>query len=125
MKRLLIIIFFVPFLALAGPPDSVLTFQEAKSRLIRKNLSLLAAFYDIDIAEARLIQARVWNNPYFIWNQELYNTEKNQYLNFRNQYMVQIEQVFSIAGKHTNTVKLAKIGIEISKVQFQDVLRSL
>lgn len=89
--------------------DSTLSFQQAKARLIKKNLSLLAAFYDIDITEARLIQAKVWNNPYFIWNQELYNVEKNQYFNYKNQFLAQVEQVFSVAGKHTNTVKLAKI----------------
>jgi hypothetical protein len=42
-----------------GQLDSTLNFQQAKSRLIKKNLSLLAAFYDIDISEARLIQAKV------------------------------------------------------------------
>jgi outer membrane protein, heavy metal efflux system len=105
--------------------DSTLNFQQAKARLIKKNLSLLAAFYDIDISEARLIQSKLWNNPYFIWNQELYSVEKNQYLNYQNQFLVQVEQVFSIAGKHTNTVKLARINVSISKAQFQDVLRSL
>ncbi len=105
--------------------DTTLNFQQAKARLIKKNLSLLAAFYDIDITEARLIQAKVWNNPYFIWNQELYNVEKNQYFNYKNQFLAQVEQIFSVAGKHTNTVRLAKINVTISKVQFQDVLRSL
>lgn len=106
-------------------PDTVISLPEAKDRLVKKNLSLLAAYYDIDIAEARLIQARVWNNPYFIWNQELYNAEKNKYFQYKNQNLAQFEQIFSIAGKHTNTVKLAKIDLAISKVQFQDVLRSL
>ncbi len=105
--------------------DSLLNFQQAKARLIKKNLSLLAAFYDIDISEARLIQSKLWNNPYFIWNQELYNVEKNQYFNYQNQFLAQVEQIFSIAGKHTNTVKLAKINVAISKMQFQDVMRSL
>lgn len=105
--------------------DSILSFQQAKARLIKKNLSLLASFYDIDINEARLIQAKVWNNPYFIWNQELYNVEKNQYFNYKNQFLAQVEQIFSVAGKHTNTVKLAKINVAMSKVQFEDVLRSL
>jgi cobalt-zinc-cadmium efflux system outer membrane protein len=106
-------------------PDTVLTFQDAKARLLKKNLALLAAFYDIDVSEARVIQAKVWNNPYFIWNQELYNVAKNEYLNYQNQYLVQVEQVFSIAGKHTNTVKLARVNVAISKAQFRDVLRSL
>jgi outer membrane protein, heavy metal efflux system len=132
MNKLLFIAFsavflfgIIPSIEAQTSGDSVLSFQQAKARLIKKNLNLLAAFYDIDITEARLIQAKVWNNPYFIWNQELYSVEKNQYLNYQNQFLVQVEQVFSIAGKHTNTVKLARINVSISKAQFQDVLRSL
>ncbi len=131
MSKLLFIIFCILSLCMTTAAeaqtgaDSVLSFQQAKARLIKKNLSLLAAFYDIDITEARLIQAKVWNNPYFIWNQELYNVEKNQYFNFKNQFLAQVEQIFSVAGKHTNTVKLAKINVAMSKVQFEDVLRSL
>ncbi len=71
------------------------------------------------------MQARVWNNPYLIWNQELYSVERNRYLSAQDQFLIQVEQVFSIAGKHTNTVKLARINLELNKVQFQDVLRSL
>ncbi len=107
------------------PGDSVLTVQQARARLMKKNLTLLAAFYDINISEAQLIQAKLWPNPYFIWNQEFYSKEKKEYLNYKNQYMVQVDQVFSIAGKHTNTVKLARINVAMSRVQFQDVLRSL
>lgn len=105
--------------------DTVLSIQEAKARLINVNLSLLAAYYDINIAKAAVIQARVWNNPYFIFNGELYSNEENEYLHFRNQHLLQIEQTFSIAGKHTNTVKLARIGVEMAEVQMEDVLRSL
>jgi cobalt-zinc-cadmium efflux system outer membrane protein len=124
-KCLFILTLFWAFESQASPPDSVLNFQQAKARLIKKNLSLLAAFYDIDISEARLIQSKLWNNPYFIWNQELYSAEKNQYFNYQNQFLIQIEQVFSIAGKHSNTVKLARINVAINKAQFQDVIRSL
>ena len=120
-----ILIIFETLQVKAQPADTLLTFQKAKARLIKKNLSLLAAFYDIDISEARLIQSKLWNNPYFLWNQELYNVVKNQYFNYQNQFLAQVEQIFSIAGKHTNTVKLAKINVTISKMQFQDVMRSL
>jgi len=125
MKRLALIIFCLPWMAMGQLPDTILSFQHAKDLLIRKNLSLLASHYNIDIAEAQVIQARVWNNPYLMWNQELYQPEKNQYLNAANQAMIQIEQIFSVAGKHTNTVKLARINLEINKVQLQDILRSL
>jgi len=105
--------------------DSVLTLQQAKVVLLKKNFFLLAAYYQIGQAEARLIQARVWNNPTIGWNQEAYNLEENKYLRARNQFEAQVSQAFSIAGKHTNTVKLARINVELNRVQFQDVIRSM
>jgi cobalt-zinc-cadmium efflux system outer membrane protein len=105
--------------------DTVISIQEAKARLLRKNLGLLAAYYDVDIAKAQVIQARLWNNPYFIFNGDMYNVETNEYFHFRNQHLFQLEQTFSYAGKHTNTVKLARIGVEMAEKQMEDVLRSL
>jgi outer membrane protein, heavy metal efflux system len=100
-------------------------FQQAKAMLMKSNLSMLAGYYNIEKAEAELIQTRLWNNPNFVWNQDLYSNELNQYFNFRNQKLIQIEQIFSIAGKHTNSVKLSRLGVELSKLQYQDVIRSL
>ena len=105
--------------------DSVLSLQEAKARLMKVNLSLLAAYYDVNIAKAAVIQARLWNNPYFIFNGDIYSNEANEYFHFRNQHLLQIEETFHFAGKHTNTVKLARTGVEMSEKQLEDVLRSL
>ncbi|GAB4333162.1 MAG: TolC family protein [Flammeovirgaceae bacterium] len=102
-----------------------LSFQEAKARMLKENLSLLAAYYDISIAEADLISAKLWTNPYFIWNQDLYSVERNEYLNFNNQKLVQVEQVFSISGKYVNRVKLAKLGVEQNKLALQEAIRGL
>jgi cobalt-zinc-cadmium efflux system outer membrane protein len=109
----------------AQESDTVVTFQEAKARLMKVNLGLLAAYYDIDIARAGVVQARLWNNPYFVFNGDLYSMEGNEYFHFRNQHLLQIEQTFSIAGKHTNTVKLARLNAQIAEKQMEDVLRSL
>ncbi|NBP67733.1 MAG: TolC family protein [Cytophagia bacterium] len=123
-------IYFLPILLwsnllYAQQKDTIVTFADAKSRLMNLNLSLLAAYYDVDIARAGVIQAKVWNNPYFVFNGDLYSNETNEYFHFRNQHLLQLEQTFSIAGKHTNTVKLAKIGVEVAEKQLEDVLRSL
>lgn len=110
---------------LAQRPDTVLTFHQAKARLMNYNLGLLAAYYDIGIAKAKVIQARVWNNPNFIVNGDMYNQETNEYFNLRNQSLWQLEQTFSVAGKHTNSVKLARVGVEMAEKQMEDVIRSL
>ena len=97
----------------------------AEAILLKENLELLASHYDLDIAEAQVIQAKAWNNPYFNWNQDMYSVELNEYFNYRNQFLVQIDQVFSIAGKHTQTVRLAKVNVEMNRLMIQDVIRSL
>ena len=116
---------FISVIAYGQPKDTVLSFTQAKARLMKANLSLLASYYDINIAKAGVIQARVWDNPYFVFNGDLYSNEENEYFHFRNQHLLQIEQTFSYAGKHTNTVKLARVGVEMAEKQMEDVLRSL
>ncbi len=103
----------------------VLTYEEAQQLVIEKNLQLVAARYDIQIAEAQLKQARQWRNPLFAWNADLYSLELNQFLNYRNQKLIQIEQVISISGKHRNEVRLARINTDLAKLQVNDVLRGL
>jgi cobalt-zinc-cadmium efflux system outer membrane protein len=110
----------------SSPADTLrLTKEQAHAMMVKQNLQLLAAHYDVEISEAQLLQARAWNNPYLNWNQDLYSVENNEYLNFNNQFLVQIDQVFSIAGKYTNTVRLAKLENEGNKLIFKDVIRAL
>lgn len=127
MKK--IVCFFIVALSIlslkAQPPDTVMSLSYAKARLMKANLSLLASYYDIDIAKAAVIQARLWNNPYFIFNGDLYSPETNEYFHFRNQHLFQVEQTFSYAGKHINTVKLARVSVEMAEKQMEDVLRGL
>src|SRR6478609_7320739 len=127
MKKLIYLLGFsvLSFSATAQVKDTVLTFTQAKTRLMNVNLSLLGAYYEINIPRARVIQAKVWNNPYFIFNGDLYNMETNEYFHFRNQHLLQLEQTFSVAGKHTNSVKLARVGVEMAEKQMEDVIRSL
>ena len=111
--------------AVMAQPDTVLSFQEAKVRMLRANMSLLASYYDINIAKAKVITAKAWNNPNLIFNGDMWNSETNEYLRTRNQHLFQFEQIFGIAGKHINSVKLARIGVEMSERQMQDVLRAM
>lgn len=102
-----------------------LNFEEAKKILLQQNLKIISSYYDISLAEADVIQAKLWRNPYFIWNQEMFSIAKNEYFNFQNQFLVQVEQVFSVSGKHLWGVRMAKLGVQQNKLQLQDVLRGL
>lgn len=102
-----------------------LSYSDALNIMLKENLPLIAAHYDISASEGDLLQARTWTNPHFNWNQDLYSIERNEYFNQNNQRLIQIDQMFSIAGKHTRTVKLAKINVELNKLMYEDVKRSL
>src|SRR6478736_4074109 len=110
---------------LVNAQDSALTVVQAKDRLLKKNFYLLAAYYEVSQAEAQVVQAKLWYNPTVSWNQEAYNQVQKEYFRASNQYELQINQTISIAGRHTNTVKLSKLNLEINKVQFANVIRSL
>ncbi len=109
----------------AGQDTLRLSLVQTKALMLKQNLQLVASHFDLEASEANLLQARAWNNPYFNWNQDLYSIEKNKYLNYRNQFLVQIDQVFSIAGKYTKTVKLAKLENKGNSLQVQDIMRAL
>ena len=102
-----------------------LTFAEGKDRLLADNVKLLAEYYNIEVAEAQVEQARLWNNPYFIWNAEMYNFAKNTYFQMNNQILVQIEYVFSVTGKRINAIKQANLSKEIASLAFNEVVRGL
>ncbi len=119
------LLFCATAMAQINTADTILSFQEAKIRMLRSNLSMLAGYYDINIAKAKVITARAWNNPNMVFNGDMWNSETNEYLRTRNQHLFQLEQVFSISGKHINSVRLARVGVEMAEKQMEDVLRAL
>lgn len=102
-----------------------LTLDQAKSRLLRENLTLLAEKYSIAIAEAEAVQARVWNNPNFVWNSDMYSVEKNQYLNYKNQVLIQLEMMVPVTGRFHKAGRVADLNIEVAKAAFSNTLREL
>lgn len=126
LKIMCVILVFTGFNKDIHAQDTlVLNYKQSEAILIKENLSILSGYYDVQIAEAQVMQAKAWTNPYLHWNQDMYSIEKNSYFAYRKQALVQVDQTFSIAGKHTNTVKLAKVNAEINKLMLMDINRSL
>jgi len=101
------------------------TYEEGKSKMLKENVRLMAEYYNLDIAEAEIQQKRLWDNPLFVWNAEMYSLAENNYFNFANQKLLQIEYSFSVSGKRINAIKEAKIAKEIALFALSDVLRGL
>ncbi|MGZ4099326.1 MAG: TolC family protein [Bacteroidia bacterium] len=110
-----------------------LTLDDLEKNFIAKNFLLLASKYEIEAGKALEVQARVFDNPNFYIEQSIYNPQGKRYFPTKTVYndgtlgqnQMNLNQVFSIAGKRNKRLKVAKINTQLAQYQFYDVLRSL
>jgi cobalt-zinc-cadmium efflux system outer membrane protein len=108
-----------------------ISIPDAEQRFVSKNLTLLMDKYNVNIAQSAYLQAKLWYNPNLSYGTTLYNQESKRF--FDNRYPAsgevdntfQLQQLISIAGKHSANAKLAKVGVKQAEYQLADVLRSL
>jgi len=101
--------------------------READSLFIARNLSLLAAKYNIDINQTLVKQARIWDNPSFNVELNLYNPTIRRWFDVGStgQKIFSVEQVIQIAGQRGQNAKWAKENVKISEYDFLDLVRTL
>lgn len=123
---------FLLFLLLAGKMcgqqvAGTLTLKEAEQRFLERNLSLIAERYNIDMAQAQVLQAKLFENPVISLEQNVYNRLNGKYFDFgkEGEAVVEIEQVIHLAGQRNKQVRLEKINKEIAEYQFEEVMRTL
>lgn len=123
---------FLLFLLLAGKMCAqqvagTLTLKEAEQRFLERNLSLIAERYNIDMAQAQVLQAKLFDNPVISLEQNVYNRLNGKYFDFgkEGEAVVEIEQVIHLAGQRNKQVRLEKINKEIAEYQFEEVMRTL
>ncbi|MFN8407060.1 MAG: TolC family protein [Sphingobacteriaceae bacterium] len=111
-----------------------LTLKDAEALFLKNNMTLIAQHYNIDIAQAQVITARLFQNPQFDYANIFYNPVSKKYLDlsqknedntFNGEYSAGISQLFLTAGKRNKNIRLAKIGVEQATYQFFDLLRTL
>jgi cobalt-zinc-cadmium efflux system outer membrane protein len=105
-----------------------ITLPEAEKQFLDKNLQLLAEKYNVSIARAQIIQARLYNNPNLQLSGNLYNPDQKKFFDVSNstgQYEVGIQQMISLAGKRNKQVKIAQTNAAMAENSFFDLLRTL
>ena len=105
-----------------------ISIQKAEKQFLEKNLQLLAEKYNIDIARANVIQARLYNNPSVQISTALYNQDQKKFLDVSNstgQYGIGVQQMIILAGKRNKQIKLAQIGTQQAENSFFDLMRTL
>jgi outer membrane protein, heavy metal efflux system len=109
-----------------------LTVQKADSLFIVQNLSLLAEKCNIDAAQAQVLQAKVFNNITFGFNQNVLNTEYKtnggrKWFDYtsKGESSVQLQKLFQIAGQRNKQIKLARLSANKEEQLYFDLLRTL
>jgi outer membrane protein, heavy metal efflux system len=109
--------------------DSVyLSLDQIEVVFVERNFQLLAQKYNIQMADAAIIQSRLYYNPTLTYENVLYNPNTKRALDFTKQngeVMVQLQQMIFLAGKRSKLVRLAEINKDLEKFAFEDLIRIL
>ncbi len=138
MKRIFLTLFLIVSLKsmaqIGAISDTiVLSRNQAEAIFLEKNISLISEKLNIDIAEAQVIQAKLWPNPTLTVGEiNLWSNATAQQLpvlwgNYgrTQQVNAELEQLVQTAGKRKKMIAMEKVGVDIAKEYFKTFLRNL
>ena len=109
-----------------------MSLKDIEKRFLDSNLLLLASHYNVDANKALIEQAKLWDNPVLVTDQNIYSNDRffehgkeastEQPL---GQYFIQIQQLIKTAGKRGKLINLSTTNAKITEWQLNDVLRNL
>lgn len=104
-----------------------LNIDSCESIFLKNNLQLIAAKYNIDAQKAFEIQAKLFPNPNLQFAHILYNPVTKGILPFgaNGESTAQISQLIQLAGKRNKQIKLAQANVQLSQLQFIELLKTL
>ncbi|WP_460977436.1 TolC family protein [Spirosoma knui] len=104
-----------------------LSLRQADSLFVQRNLLALAGRYQIEAAQAQVIQARLFDNPTANLELNAYNPALRRPLDVGKggQKAFSIQQTVLLAGKRSKRVAVATEQVRLTELQFADLLRTL
>jgi len=128
MKKIILAVLFTVLSQqnlLLSQNEIQLTLSVAEEIFLKNNLKLIAERYSIDMAQANVIQARLFENPELNFEQNIYSRADGEFFDFKSPNVIQFEQLFFLAGKRKKLIALEKLNVEIAQLEFQELLRTL
>ena len=104
-----------------------LSLQQCEDRFVKNNLLLLAEQYNLDIAKASVIQAKIWDLPVASGEFNAINPQNKRVLDIgaKGQKAIAVQQLLYLGKKKQNEVEFAKSTIGIAELQFEQLLKNL
>lgn len=141
MKRFiysLILIVFFSTSVIYGQETFKLSSAEIEALFLKQNLKLVAEQMNIDIADAEIVQAKLWDNPNLsisgvnLWSTSGQRDGKSEVIpplfgNFakNTQFSIELSQMIQTANKRGKLIAREKVSKEIAVQEFETVLRGM
>ena len=114
----------------AAMVDTVrITLPEAEQRFFQNNLAVLAQQYNVTVAQAQAVQARLIDNPNVYVEQDLLRRKLARPEvpagTSGTEAIVTVQQLFSLAGRRKAAGEVARQGAVVEQYNLQDLLRNL
>lgn len=91
----------------------------------KNNLQLLAEQYNINMADADILQAKIWELPQLSGQVNAYNPDDRKVFDIGHAKGAQITQLIYMGGKKKNEIAFAKSSKELAQLQFSQLLVDL
>ncbi|RKT00952.1 TolC family protein [Chryseobacterium defluvii] len=91
----------------------------------KNNLQLLAEQYNINMADADILQAKIWELPQLSGQINAYNPEDKKIFDIAHAKGAQVTQLIYMGGKKKNEIAFAKSNKELAQLQFSQLLIDL
>ncbi|WP_317616895.1 TolC family protein [Elizabethkingia miricola] len=99
--------------------------EECEEAFRKNNLELLAQQYNINLADADIIQAKIWDLPEVTFQANAYNPEGKKFFDIGRSKNATIQQLIYLGGKKKNEIEFAKSNKELAQLQFSQLLADL
>ena len=102
-----------------------ITLNSAEDSFVKNNLQLLAQQYNISLADADIMQSKIWDLPQASFEANAYNPENKKIFDLGPSKSFAVQQLFVLGGRRKNEVEFFKSNKELAKLQLQQLLVQL
>jgi cobalt-zinc-cadmium efflux system outer membrane protein len=122
MNKIAGLFIIISSMMMAQQQMSLLDCEEAFQK---NNLQLLAEQYNINMADADILQAKIWELPQLSGQINAYNPEDRKIFDVGRAKGAEITQLIYMGGKKKNEIAFAKSNKELAQLQFSQLLVDL
>ncbi|KMQ67220.1 transporter [Chryseobacterium sp. FH2] len=102
-----------------------MSLSDCEEAFQKNNLQLLAEQYNINMADADILQAKIWELPQLSGQINAYNPEDRKVFDIGSAKGAEITQLIYMGGKKKNEIAFAKSNKELAQLQFSQLLVDL